>query len=123
MGIIGDKIKMSYFTEGEKRWIKRHTEKTFKELGIDMKPSNNRAKMSNEDIKFWSNIFDKMGVLVDLMLECKGDYDIDDPEIRWVTDRIEYWQTDDRILTKDEMLTANLFWKRYGGSHNVVRNG
>ena len=34
MGKIGDKIKMSYFTEGEKRWIKRHTEKTFKELNI-----------------------------------------------------------------------------------------
>ena len=48
---------------------------------------------------------------------------IDDPEIRWVTDRIEYWQTDDRILTKNEMLTANLYWEKYGGSHNVVRNG
>ena len=119
MGKIGDKIKMSYFTEGEKRWIKRHTEKTFKKLGIDMKPSNNRAKMSNEDIKFWSDIFDKMGVLVDLMLACKPNHDIDDPEIRWVTDRIEYWQTDDRILTKNEMLTANLYWEKYGGSHNV----
>ena len=50
-----------------------------------------------------------MGVLVDLMLECKGDYDIDDPEIRWVTDRIEYWQTDDRILTKKEMTSDSIF--------------
>ena len=39
---------MSYFTEGEKRWIKRHTEKTFKELGIDMKSSENRNKMDNK---------------------------------------------------------------------------
>ena len=53
----------------------------------------------------------------------KGDYDIDDPEIRWVDDRIKYWQTDDRILTKNEMLTANLYWKTYGGPHNVVKNG
>ena len=88
-----------------------------------MKPSENRARMSNEDIKFWSDIFDKMGVLVDLMLACKPNHDIDDPDIRWVTDRIEYWQTDDRILTKNEMLTANLYWEKYGGSHNVVRNG
>ena len=114
---------MSYFTEGDKRWIKRHTEKTFKKLGIDMKSSENRNKMDNKTIEFWSNMFGKLGVLVDLMLECKGDYDIDDPEIRWVTDRIEYWQTDDRILTKNEMLTANLYWEKYGGSHNVVRNG
>ena len=123
MGKIGDKIKMSYFTEGEKRWIKRHTEKTFKKLGIDMKSSENRNKMDNKTIEFWSNMFGKLGVLVDLMLECKPNFDIDDPEIRWVTDRIEYWQTDDRILDKNEMLTANLYWKKYGGSHNVVRNG
>ena len=123
MGIIGDKIKMSYFTEGEKRWIKRHTEKTFKELGIDMKPSENRARMSNKAIEFWSDVFDKMGVLVDLMLACKPNYNIDDPDIRWVTDRIDYWQTDDRILTKDEMRVSNNLWKKYGGPHNVVRNG
>ncbi len=114
MGIIGDKIKMSYFTEGEKRWIKRHTEKTFKELGIDMKPSGNRTRMSNKAIEFWSNVFDKMGVLVDLMLECKGDYDIDDPEIRWVSDRIEYWNSEERVLSKGEMEIANLYWKKYG---------
>ena len=112
---------MSYFTEGEKRWIKRHTEKTFEKLGIDMKSSENREKMDNKTIEFWSNIFGKMGVLVDLMLACKPNHDIDDPEIRWVTDRINYWQTDDRILDKNEMLTANLYWKKFGGPHNVVR--
>ena len=86
-----------------------------------MKDSEN--KMSNKAIEFWSDIFGKMGILLDLILACKGDYDIDDPEIRWVDDRIKYWQTNDRILTKNEMLTANLYWKTYGGSHNVVRNG
>jgi len=73
--------------------------------------------------EFWSDVFGKMGVLVDLMLACKPNHDIDDPDIRWVTDRIEYWQTKDRVLTKDEMLTANLFWKKYGGRHNVMKNG
>ena len=110
------------FTAGDIRYIKRHTKKSLEEYN-KMKPSENRNKMDNKTIEFWSNMFGKLGVLVDLMLECKGDYDIDDPEIRWVTDRIEYWQTDDRILTKNEMLTANLYWEKYGGSHNVVRNG
>ena len=85
-----------------------------------MKPSENRAGMSNKAIAFWSDVYDRMGILLDLMMECKGDYDIDDPEIRWVDDRIKYWQTDDRILTRNEMLTANLYWKTYGGPHNVI---
>ena len=56
MGKIGDKIKMSYFTEGEKRWIKRHTEKTLEELcgktkGVKMKPSKKKpAKMTDNPI-------------------------------------------------------------------------
>ena len=56
MGKIGDKIKMSYFTEGEKRWIKRHTEKTLEELygktkGVKMKPTKKRpAKMTDNPI-------------------------------------------------------------------------
>ena len=75
------------------------------------------------DEAFWNKIFGKMNVLLELILELKGDYDIDDPEIRWVEDRIEGWSTTDRMLNKNEMLTANLYWKKYGGPHNVVRNG
>ena len=45
----------------------------------------------------------------------------DDSEIRWVEDRIEYWDTNDRILTKDEMLEANDLWRLYNGPINVVR--
>ena len=46
---------MSYFTEGEKRWIKRHTEKSLKELGkrkgINMKPTKKRpAKRTDNPI-------------------------------------------------------------------------
>ena len=37
---------MSYFTEGEKRWIKRHTEKSLKKLGktkgVSMKPTKTK---------------------------------------------------------------------------------
>ena len=39
---------------------------------------------------------------------------IDDPELRWVSDRIEYWNSEERILSKQEMQIANLYWKKYG---------
>ena len=43
------------------------------------------------------------------METAKGNYDMDDPEIRWVTDRIEYWMSEERLLTKKEMQIANIF--------------
>jgi hypothetical protein len=64
--------------------------------------------------KFWNGIFAKMNTLLVAMETAKGNYDIDDPEIRWVSDRIEYWNSEERILSKNEMLTANLYWKTYG---------
>ena len=78
-----------------------------------MKSSENREKMDNKTIEFWSDIFGKMGHLLDAILEAKGDYDIDDTEIRWVSDRVERWNSEERVLNKNEMLTANLYWKRY----------
>ena len=38
---------------------------------------------------------------------------IDDKDYRWVNDRIEYYQNDDRLLTKEEMKYANNLWKHY----------
>ena len=38
---------------------------------------------------------------------------IDDQELRWVSDRIEYWNSEERLLTKSEMQIANLYWKKY----------
>ena len=40
--------------------------------------------------------------------------DIDNVDYRWVTDRIEYLEEKDRKLTKNEMLAANMYWKKYG---------
>ena len=45
---------MGYFTEGEKRWIKRHTEKSLKELygktkGVNMKPTKKRPAKRNDN--------------------------------------------------------------------------
>ena len=75
------------------------------------------------DTKFWNKIFAKMNTLLVAMETAKGNYNIDDPEIRWVQDSIEGWDTTDRILDKNEMLTANMYWKKFGGPHNVVKNG
>ena len=73
------------------------------------------------DNLFWDKMFAKMNMLL-IAIE-NTNPSIDDKELRWVSDRIEYWNTNDRILEKNEMLTANLYWKKFGGPHNVVRNG
>ena len=39
---------------------------------------------------------------------------IDHTQYRWVTDRIEYYENDNRLLTKEEMTIANDMWKLYG---------
>ena len=63
---------------------------------------------------FWEKIFDKMSVLANKISMVKGDsMNIDDQEYRWVTDRIEYWNSEERLLTKQEMQIANLYWKKY----------
>ena len=63
------------------------------------------------DIKFWNGIFSKMNQL--LVLIENTNPSIDDQELRWVSDRIEYWNSEERILTKDEMQIANLYWNKY----------
>ena len=55
----------------------------------------------------------KMNQLLISMESAKGNYNIDDPEIRWVTDRIEYWNSEERVLSKQEMQIGNLYWKKY----------
>ena len=79
-----------------------------------MKSSRLVDVLDTEDgLEFWNKIFAKMNTLLVQMESKKGNYDIDDPEIRWVSDRIEYWNNDKRKLNKSEMLTANTFWKKY----------
>ena len=38
---------------------------------------------------------------------------IDDVDYRWVDDRINYLESEGRVLTKEEMKTANSLWTRY----------
>ena len=64
---------------------------------------------------FWNKIFAKMNTLLVTIESVKGpSMSIDDTEYRWVTDRLEYWNSEERLLTKEEMLKANDLWRMYG---------
>ena len=54
----------------------------------------------------------KLGTAIEMYYG--GDMDIDNQEYRWVDDRIRYYENDYRLLTKQEMQIANLYWKKYG---------
>ena len=63
----------------------------------------------------WDMIIGKLKKLGTAIEMAKGsDMSIDDTEYRWVNDRIEYYESEDRLLTKDEMRVANNLWKKYG---------
>ena len=63
------------------------------------------------DLTFWNKMFDKMKELL-VRIESTNP-SIDDPELRWVSDRIEYWNAEERILSKGEMEHANQYWRKY----------
>jgi len=63
----------------------------------------------------WDMIFGKLKKLATAIEMYYGpSMDIDNVEYRWVNDRIEYYESEERLLTKDEMKAANGFWKKYG---------
>ena len=63
----------------------------------------------------WDMIFGKLKKLGTAIEMYYGpSMDIDNVEYRWVNDRIEYYEAEERLLTKDEMLAANVYWKKYG---------
>ena len=63
----------------------------------------------------WDMIFGKMKKLATAIEMYYGvKMDIDNQEYRWVEDRIEYYEKEERLLSKQEMDIANLYWKRYG---------
>ena len=65
--------------------------------------------------EFWNKMFAKMNTLLVAIESSKGPgMSIDDTEYRWVSDRVEYWNKDSRLLTKEEMTMANEMWKKYG---------
>ena len=77
-----------------------------------MKPS--KQKISYDRTK-WDMIFGKLMKLGTAIEMYWGPgMDIDDPDYRWVDDRIKYYRNEGRLLTREEMITANNLWKKYG---------
>ena len=63
----------------------------------------------------WDMMFGKFKKLATAIEMFKGpSMSIDDIEYRWVNDRIEYYEGEERLLTKSEMEHANELWKKYG---------
>ena len=76
-----------------------------------MKPS--KEKVFNKT--FWDSVFAKLRKLgTQIEMKLGPSMNIDDVDYRWVNDRIEYYESEDRLLTKEEMKTANELWNKYG---------
>ena len=64
--------------------------------------------------EFWEKVFNKMQLLLVTIEKAKGpSMSIDDKEYRWVQDRIEYWNAEERLLSSHEMEQANHYWKKH----------
>ena len=73
-----------------------------------------KGSKSKIDRKFWDIVFGKLKKLgTAIEMYYGGDMDIDNQEYRWIDDRIKYYEKNDRLLTKQEMSIANLYWKKY----------
>ena len=75
-----------------------------------MKGSNhNRKRIFNKS--FWDKMFKKMRLLL-IKIE-NTNPSIDDTDLRWVSDRCEYYESEERILSKGEMSTANILYRKF----------
>ena len=64
--------------------------------------------------EFWERVFGKLKKLgTAIEMYYGSSMSIDNVEYRWVNDRIEYWNSEERLLNKQEMQIANLYWKKY----------
>jgi len=73
-----------------------------------------KGSKSKIDRKFWDMVFGKLKKLgTAIEMYYGGDMDIDNMEYRWVDDRIKHYEKNDRLLNKQEMSIANLYWKKY----------
>ena len=73
-----------------------------------------KGSKSKIDRKFWDVVFGKLKKLGTAIEMYYGpSMDIDNQEYRSIDDRIKYYEKDDRLLTKQKMSIANLYWKKY----------
>ena len=60
---------------------------------------------------FWDKMFKKMRLLL-IKIE-NTNPSIDDTDLRWVSDRCEYYESEERILSEGEMSTANNLYRKF----------
>ena len=66
------------------------------------------------DKKQWDMIIGKLKKLGTAIEMFHGpEMNIDDADYRFVNDRIEYYETQGRLLTRNEMIVCNTLWNRY----------
>ena len=69
-------------------------------------------KVFNKD--FWDIVFGKLKKLgTAIEMKYGPEMNIDDLDYRWVNDRIEYYESEERILSKEEMIKANDLWNKF----------
>ena len=70
-----------------------------------------RSKEKVFNKSFWDKMFKKMRLLL-IKIE-NTNPSIDDTDLRWVSDRCEYYESEERILSKGEMSTANNLYRKF----------
>ena len=69
-------------------------------------------KVFNKD--FWDIVFGKLKKLgTAIEMKYGPEMNIDDLDYRWVNDRIEYYESEERLLSKEEMIKANDLWNKF----------
>ena len=82
-------------------------------------PGSKRLIDILDDMNLKENeILNKFMRLHRIMEDAKGNYNIDDFEMRWVQSRLDMLG-DKRKLEKNDLLTANLYWKKYTKQEKV----
>lgn len=109
-----------FFTEGDTRWIKRHTEKSLKELygktkGVKMKPTKKRPA-KRKPLHGESNPL--VAKLLNLKYRLNDAYNLRDEDTKadkaWVMKLISEVRLNNLTkLAKEDMLLCNSLWKRY----------
>ena len=90
--------------------------------GVNMKGKRLKDVLDNEaDLgrfkgdTFWGKVnmkLKKLGTAIEMKLG--PEMNIDDLDYRWVNDRIEYYEAEERLLTREEMTKANDMWNKFG---------
>ena len=87
------------------------------DYGDNMRPT--KVKMADTDRfrgdTFWGKVLMKLKKLGTAIEMKKGpSMNIDDHDYRWVDDKINYLESEGKLLNKDDMERANDLWTMYG---------